>query len=144
MPNEVWRFCVNQVKLYPLYEAQLKDEYKQAEIAYLHSGGDRSFDTTGVVDGSYTTSPVAVALEAKQEWLDQPYIKYLEKCVERMQMVVKGLEQKNKDVLDAIWQYGWSDNELLAHKVNMSRAGVARAKREIIERLAVRWGLWVA
>ena len=46
IPAEIWRFCVEQVKLYPLYEAQYFEELKNAETMYLHSDGDKTIDPT--------------------------------------------------------------------------------------------------
>jgi len=143
IPAEIWRFCVEQVKLYPLYEAQYFEELKNAETMYLHSDGDKTIDPTKAGGkASSPISPIEIRYQAMESYIEQPYIKYLAKCVARMKDVMRGLEPDELEVLRAVWEIGWRDNEALARQVSTSKTTVARNKRTIVKRLAVRWGLW--
>lgn len=142
VPAEVWRFCVEQIKLYPLHEAQYYEELRNAETMYLQSDGNKQIDPTGVLGGGPTASTTEMRYQAKESYLEQPYIRYLAKCVSRMEVVKKGLEQDELQLLEAVWEIGWRDNEALGRKVNKSVATVVRNKRIIVKRLAIRWGMW--
>lgn len=69
--------------------------------------------------------------------------RYVARCVERMRDAIKGLTEVEIAVIEAIWKWGWESNEVLANKLSISPTSVKRHKRTLIERVAVRWGLWI-
>lgn len=142
IPSEVWRFCQVQIKEYPLREARLQEELKEAKVSYLYAGGNRELDITGVVSGNFASCPTLNKYEQEEAYVNRPDIRYLIRCDQRMKDAIRGLEPTEHDVLEAVWSEGWRDNENIARKVGISRISVARAKHAIVERLAIRWGLW--
>lgn len=148
IPAEVWQFCVKQVKLYPIYKKRWKEEWANIEIKYLHAGGNRELDpnSAGVPTGniSPTERRYEIMEETVEALLDRPDLFYYKKCMDRMHDVMAGLEEKEKQVLEAVWSQGWRYNDVLAETIGSSKADISRVKHEIIERLAVSWGMWVA
>lgn len=139
IPREVWRFCVDQVKLYPLNAIAYNNQISEARTVYLESGMSGPHDQSGVITHS-GAAPQVSRFEAQENILHSPNFRYLSKCVSIMELV-----QKDPDispVLDAIWDCGWRDNTLIAKEVEASPATVKRCKHEIIRRIAAGWGLW--
>lgn|GEM_PF-2397421 len=148
IPAEVWQFCVKQVKLYPLYKKRWKEEWANIEIKYLHSGGNRELDPNGCGIPTGNSNPVERRYEIMEEtleaFMERPDLFYYKKCMDKMHDVMAGLEANERRVLEAVWSQGWRYNDVLADHTESSRAAIIKAKHEIIERLAVSWGMWVA
>jgi len=142
IPVEIWNWCTDQIKFYPLRKATLDEELMLIRTQYLGAGGDRASDPAGVIGGGFASSPVAVKFELMEAQMHDPYLRYLTRCVNRLEDATFGLEPTQRDVLEAIWAQGWRDNGTLARVTDCSPATVKRVKRELVERLAIRWGLW--
>lgn len=139
IPREVWRFCVDQVKLYPLNSIAYNNQLTDVRTIYLESGMGSPPDQSGIITHS-GAAPQASKLEAQERILHSPQFRYLSKCVSIMEMVQK--DPEIIPVLDAIWATGWRDNTLIAKEAETSAATVKRCKHEIVRRIAVGWGMW--
>jgi hypothetical protein len=138
IPREVWRFCVEQIKLYPLTEIAYQNAALDIQACYDDAGYSGPPDQSGVVVHS-GVAPQVSRYEAKQAALNNPHYRYLARCVAIME-TAKRIE--GGEILDAIWQVGWRDNVLIGLHANISTRSVARAKHELVRRIAAGWGLW--
>lgn len=139
IPREVWRFCTDQIKMYPLNELAYSDMLKDIRANYLDTGMSGVPDQSGVVTYS-GAAPQEGKYEQQEKAMHSPQLRYLSRCV-----TVMGRVQKDPDVaqvLDAIWSLGWRDNAAIARRVNTSARSVARTKHIIVKRVAAGWGLW--
>ncbi|HBG02228.1 MAG TPA: hypothetical protein DDW87_11735 [Firmicutes bacterium] len=141
IPREVWRFCVDQVKLYPLNELAYNDQLKEIKAEYLESGMSGPPDQSGVIVHS-GKAPMESKYEAQERALRSPQMRYLTKCVTVMGLVKRVGDDNVSVVLEAIWDVGWRDNALIALAAKTSPATVKRAKHEIVRSIAAGWGLW--
>jgi hypothetical protein len=142
IPLEVWNFCRDQIKKYPLYEGYLNEEVKEARIKFEYAGGCKQMDASGVVSGDYSSSPTMNKYESLEKFWNRSDILYLNKCVERMQSAIQSLEPMEREALEAIWKAGWKDNCAIARMINMGETTVKKSKRVIIKAVAIRWGMW--
>jgi hypothetical protein len=129
IPREIWRFCVDQIKYYPLTEVAYANAKADIQAAYEESGNLR--DPSGLgQEGRYI---------AREKALNNPYYKYLIRSVGIMELAKIGQDQ---DILEAIWTEGWNDNAMIAMRAKTSPRQVARAKHELVWRIAIGWRLW--
>jgi hypothetical protein len=131
IPREIWRFCVDQIKYYPLTEVAYANA--KADIQAVYEGTGNLRDPSGVhlgQEGRYI---------AREKALNNPYYKYLMRSVGIMELAKIGQDQ---DILEAIWTEGWNDNAMIAMRAKTSPRQVARAKHELVRRIATGWRLW--
>lgn len=138
IPREVWRFCVDQIKYYPLTKIAYADAKADIQTVYEDSGMSGPPDPSGVPTHS-SQGPQESRYIAREKALNNPYYRYLIRSVDVMEAAKMGLDQA---VLDAIWAEGWRDNTMIALRANVSARQVARVKHELVRRVAVGWGLW--
>jgi hypothetical protein len=139
IPREVWRFCVDQIKLYPLNEAAYHTQLEEIRASYIEAGMSGPPDQSGIVTYS-GESPTTGRYESQESALHSPQLRYLSRCVTIMDLVQR--DPDSGDVLDAIWSKGWRDNSMIALEAKTSARSVARAKQDIVRRVAAGWGLW--
>lgn len=138
IPREVWRFCVDQIKYYPLTEIAYTNAKADIQACYIDSGTSGPPDPTGVHAHS-GQGPQEGKYLAKEKALNSPYYRYLLRSVGIMEVAKMGQDEK---VLEAIWTEGWRDNAMIAARAKTSPRQVARIKHELVRRLATGWGLW--
>ena len=138
IPREIWRFCVDQIKYYPLTEIAYTDAKADIQAVYEESGMGSLPDPTGVHVYS-GQGPQEGKYLAKEKALNNPYYRYLTRSVGIMELAKMGQDQ---DILEAIWSEGWRDNVMIAARAKTSPRQVARVKHELVRRLATGWGLW--
>ncbi|MCK9327743.1 MAG: hypothetical protein M0P69_19770 [Bacteroidales bacterium] len=138
IPREIWRFCVDQIKYYPLTEIAYADAKADIQACYYDSGMAGPPDPTGVHVHS-GQGPQEGKYLAKERALNNPYYRYLLRSVGIMEVAKMGQDEK---VLEAIWSEGWRDNVMIAARAKTSPRQVARVKHELVRRLATGWGLW--
>jgi hypothetical protein len=138
IPREIWRFCVDQIKYYPLTEVAYVNAKADIQASYIDSGMSGPPDPTGVHVHS-GQGPQEGKYIAKERALNNPYYRYLMRSVSIMEVAKMGQDQT---VLDAIWTEGWRDNTMIAVRAKTSTRQVARVKHELVRRLATGWGLW--
>lgn len=136
IPREIWRFCVDQIKYYPLTEVAYANAKADIQAVYEGTGnlrdpsGVRVYLGQGPQEGRYI---------ARENALNNPYYKYLIRSVGIMELAKIG---QDKDILEAIWTEGWHDNAMIAARAKTSPRQVARAKHELVRRVATGWRLW--
>lgn len=138
IPREIWRFCVDQIKYYPLIEVAYQDAKADIQACYIDSGMSGPPDPTGVHVHS-GQGPQESRYIARETALNNPYYRYLVRSVGIMEVAKMGQDQ---EILDAIWTEGWRDNTMIAVRAKTSPRQVARVKHELVRRLAAGWGLW--
>lgn len=138
IPREVWRFCVDQIKYYPLTEVAYINAKADIQACYYDSGMAGPPDPTGV-HVHLGQGPQEGRYIAREKALNNPHYRYLARSVAVMEIAKRGQDKK---IIDAIWTEGWRDNSLIAIKADCSVASVKRAKHEMIKRIATGWGLW--
>lgn len=138
IPREIWRFCVDQIKYYPLTEVAYINAKADIQACYIDSGMSGPPDPTGVHVHS-GAGPQEGKYIAKEKALNNPYYRYLARAVGIMEVAKMGQDEK---VLEAIWSEGWRDNVMIAARAKTSPRQVARVKHELVRRLATGWGLW--
>jgi hypothetical protein len=138
IPREIWRFCVDQIKYYPLTEVAYVNAKADIQASYIDSGMSGPPDPTGVHVHS-GQGPQEGKYIAKERALNNPYYRYLMRSVSIMEVAKMGQDQ---EILDAIWTEGWRDNTMIAVRAKTSAASVKRVKHELVKRVATGWGLW--
>lgn len=138
IPREIWRFCVDQIKYYPLTEVAYQDAKADIQACYIDSGMSGPPDPTGV-HVHLGQGPQEGRYLAREKALNNPYYRYLIRAVGIMEAVKQGQDQA---VLEAIWSEGWRDNSMIAARAKTSPRQVARVKHELVKRVATGWGLW--
>jgi hypothetical protein len=139
IPREVWRFCVDQIKYYPLTEVAYANAKADIQAVYEESGMGSLPDPSGVHDVHLGQGPQEGRYIAREKALNNPYYRYLTRSVGIMEAAKMGQDQA---VLEAIWSEGWRDNTMIALRANVSARQVARAKHELVRGVAEGWGLW--
>jgi len=127
IPADVWRFCMEQIKLYPLRYGHYEEEKARIEKSLLRAVS--SFDVE-------PSSGLPV-----EEHIEDSSAQWLEGNIMKMNDVIRGLEEEEKAVLESIWEFGWRDNQLLSEKLGFSVRTVANYKHTLVKRVAVRWGM---
>ena len=136
IPREIWRFCVDQIKYYPLTEVAYANAKADIQAVYEGTGNLRDPSGVHVYLGQ---GPQEGRYIAREKALNNPYYKYLMRSVGIMELAKIGQDQ---DILEAIWTEGWHDNAMIAMRAKTSPRQVARAKHELVRRIATGWRLW--
>ena len=138
IPREIWRFCVDQIKYYPLNEVAYANAKADIQAVYEESGMGSLPDPSGV-HVHLGQGPQEGRYIAREKALNNPYYRYLIRAVGIMEAAKQGQDQT---VLEAIWSEGWRDNGMIAARAKVSARQVARVKHELVKRVATGWGLW--
>lgn len=138
IPREIWRFCVDQIKYYPLTEIAYADAKADIQAVYEESGMGSLPDPSGV-HVHLGQGPQEGRYLDKEKALNNPYYKYLMRSVWIMEVARMGQDQ---DILEAIWTEGWPDNVMIAARANATPRQVERVKHALVRRVATGWGLW--
>lgn len=139
--DDVYRFCVEQVKLHPLKLLELQNTLDDIQAEYLESGMRASFNVSGVAAHS-GKAPTERKYDFMEEALNRPEVRHLMRHKRIMEKALVGFSPDERLVIEAIHEYGWRNNELLAYKSNCSPSVIKRVKRELIMRIATGYGLW--
>jgi len=140
IPSHVWHFCSKELKLYPLRKAELEEARQRANLAY-EEGGYRGYDRPFVQSTGGAPSPVAVKLEYIERIMSAPEVLLNMRRCQYVEDVLATLNDEGKMVLEECFWKPKRDAELIAKNLNMSVRRLYYVKHEIVERLAIRWGM---